>query len=204
MRKPLRGAVRVGVVLVDFADRAMTPTPAHFRDLFFSTRRAAARQRAGVLPRGDGRARSTSSARWSDRSACRTTLAWYANGNFGIGEPSGDPRANIMAQDAAKAADPLIDFTPYDNDGNGYVDAFVVVHAGGGGEETGRHGDIWSHKWTLPAAADRVDGTSVYAYLTMPEDAASASAPTSSVTCCSAARICTTPTTRRRASATGA
>jgi immune inhibitor A len=30
------------------------------------------------------------------------------------------------------------------------VDAFVVVHAGRGAEETGDAGDLWSVKWTLP------------------------------------------------------
>ena len=42
-RAPLRGAVRVIVVLVDFSDKAMTGDHAHFQDLFFST---------GVLPHG--------------------------------------------------------------------------------------------------------------------------------------------------------
>ena len=97
-------------------------------------------------------------------------LAWYANANYGIGKPSGEPRANILAQDAATAANPSVDFTPYDNDGNGYVDAFIVVHAGDGGEETGDPGDIWSHKWVLPQEYD-ADGTKIYAYLTIPENA---------------------------------
>lgn len=41
---------------------------------------------------------------------------------------------------------------------------------GSGGEATGRPGDIWSHKWTLPAAQN-ADGTKIFAYLTIPEDA---------------------------------
>jgi len=44
------------------------------------------------------------------------------------------------------------------------------VHAGRGGEETGDSGDIWSHKWVLPEEYD-ADGTKVYGYLTIPEDA---------------------------------
>ena len=42
-RAPLRGQVRVLVVLVDFSDKPMTATPQHFQDLFFST---------GKLPHG--------------------------------------------------------------------------------------------------------------------------------------------------------
>jgi len=75
-----------------------------------------------------------------------------------------------MARDAAKAADRDVDFGPYDNAGNGYVDAFVVVHAGRGGEATGQPGDIWSHKWVLPEE-HATDQTRIFAYLTIPEDA---------------------------------
>jgi hypothetical protein len=38
-RAPLRGTIRVVAVLVDFADKAMTTTADHIRDLFFSTPR---------------------------------------------------------------------------------------------------------------------------------------------------------------------
>lgn len=168
-RAPLRGTVRVVVVLADFSDRVMAATAAHFRELFFSV---------GVMPHG--------SVREYYREATHglvdivgevvgpvrlpQTLAWYANGNFGIGRPSGTPRANIMAQDAAVAANPSVNFGPYDNDANGYVDAFIVVHAGSGGEATGNSGDIWSHKWTLPSVYN-ADGTKIFAYLTIPEDA---------------------------------
>jgi immune inhibitor A len=168
-RAPLRGTVRVVVVLADFTDRPMNQTTQHFQDLFFST---------GVLPHGsvaeyyrevsggliDLVGEVVGPLRMPHR------LSWYANGNFGIGRPSGTPRAQLMARDAAKAANRKVDFGPYDNDGNGYVDAFVVVHSGRGGEATGEPGDIWSHKWVLPEEY-AADGTRIFAYLTIPEDA---------------------------------
>ncbi|MFE0424604.1 M6 family metalloprotease domain-containing protein [Streptomyces sp. NPDC058953] len=168
-RTPLRGPVRVAVVLVDFEDLPMKAGKTHFEELFFSL---------GVLPHG--------SVREYFREVTHglvdvvgevvgplrlpRTLAWYANGNSGVGTPEGEPRARTMAADTAAAADPLMDFAPYDNDGNGFVDAFIVVHAGTGGETSGDPGDLWSHKWLLPSAYD-ADGTKVYAYLTIPEDA---------------------------------
>ncbi len=97
-------------------------------------------------------------------------LAWCANSNSGIGQPSGEPRAQCLARHAVLAADPLVDLSPYDNDGNGYVDAFVVVHASRGAEETGDGGDIWSHKWVLPEERAG-DGAEVFAYPTISEDA---------------------------------
>jgi immune inhibitor A len=168
-RAPLRGTVRVIVVLVDFSDKQMVEPQQHFRDLFFST---------GVIPTGSvkeyfqevtgGLVDITGDVVGPYRMP--QTNAWYANGNFGIGKPSGTVRARDMAQDAFDAADPHVNFGPYDNDGNGFVDAFIVVHAGSGGEQTGNSNDIWSHKWTL-ASAQVTDNTKVFGYLTIPEDA---------------------------------
>ncbi len=168
-RAPLRGAVRVVVVLVQFSDRAMTQPASHFQELFFST---------GVLPNGSVKEyfREVTGGlvdivgEVAGPFQLPQTNAWYANSNFGIGRPSGTARANIMARDAAVAADPTINFGQYDNDGNGFVDAFIVVHPGGGGEQTGNSNDIWSHKWTL-ASAFSTDGKQIFAYLTIPEDA---------------------------------
>jgi immune inhibitor A len=92
----------------------------------------------------------------------------YAHGAAGMGLAT--PNAQTMARDAVIASDPHVNFKPYDNDGNGYVDAFIVIHAGAGGEVTGDSNDIWSHKWTLDGGARRVDQTKIYAYLTVPED----------------------------------
>ena len=168
-RAPLRGAVRVVVVLVQFSDRPMTQPASHFQELFFST---------GVLPNGSVKEyfREVTGGlvdivgEVAGPFQLPQTNAWYANNNFGIGKPSGTARANIMARDAAVAADPTINFGQYDNDGNGFVDAFIVVHPGGGGEQTGNSNDIWSHKWTLPSAFS-TDGKQIFAYLTIPEDA---------------------------------
>ena len=167
-RAPLTGAVRVAVVLVDFSDKAMaTGTADRFEELFFST---------GVLPHGSVK------EYFADVSGGRIdiqgevvgpyrmpqTIAAYAGADNGV--QAATPNARTLANDALTAANPHLDFGPYDNDGNGYVDAFIVVHAGRGAEETGAAADIWSHKWVLPSERS-VDGTKVYAYLTIPEDA---------------------------------
>jgi len=96
------------------------------------------------------------------------TLAQYAHGASGTGAAL--PNARTMARDAVLASNASVNFGLYDNDGNGYVDAFIVVHAGAGAEVTGSPGDIWSHKWTVDGGAMNVDGTKIYAYLTVPED----------------------------------
>jgi len=167
-RAPLRGTVRVIVVLVDFSDKHMAATKAHFHDLFFST---------GVLPHGSVREYYNEATNGLISLSgdvvgpyrMPQTLAWYANNNYGIGKGGGAFRSPQLALDAATKADPDVNFAPYDNDGNGFVDAFIVVHAGPGAEVTGNKGDIWSHKATL-ASAYSADGTKIYGYLTIPED----------------------------------
>ncbi|MFE2266629.1 M6 family metalloprotease domain-containing protein [Streptomyces griseosporeus] len=168
-RAPLTGSVRVVVVLADFADRPMTADKEHFEKLFFSL---------GELPHGSVRdyyrqvthglvdivGEVVGPVRMPQK------LSWYANDNFGIGRPTGQPRAQFLARDAAVSADPLINYAPYDNDGNGFVDAFLVQHAGPGGEATGNPRDLWSHKWVLPTPYN-ADGGRIYGYLTIPEDA---------------------------------
>jgi immune inhibitor A len=50
-------------------------------------------------------------------------------------------------------ADANVNFADYDNDGDGVVDALVVVCAGSGAEQTGNVNDIWSHKWDITPQA---------------------------------------------------
>ncbi len=166
-RAPLRNDVRVIVVLVDFVDAPMTRSADQFRDLFFST---------GKIPTGSVREYFTEV---SNNLITVTgdvvgpyrlprTLATYAGGGSGTDNP--EPNARTMARDAAQLANPDVDFAPFDNDGNGFVDAFIVIHAGPGAEETGSGNHIWSHKWVLAGGAFNADTTKIFAYLTVPED----------------------------------
>ena len=166
-RTPLHGVVRVIVVLAQFTDKTMTQSKQHFHDLFFSE---------GVLPNGSVQEYfkevTNGLVNLQGEVVGPYTLplkiAQYANGASGTG--SSLPNARQMAKDAAIAANPQVNFAPYDNDGDGFVDAFIVIHAGAGAEQTGSKTDIWSHKWVLPGAAYSADGAKIYAYLTVPED----------------------------------
>ena len=167
-KAPLRGTLRVIVVLVEFADKAMTQTKKHFEDLFFST---------GVIPTGSVNEyyKEVTGGLIDIKGQVvgpfklPKTLAQYAHGASGMGPTA--PNARTMAKDAAVKANPSINFSLYDNDGDNFVDAFVVVHAGTGAETNNNPGDIWSHKWVLSGGAYAADAaTKVYSYLTVPED----------------------------------
>src|SRR3982751_1798595 len=165
-RAPLQGTVRVIVVLVDFSDKHMAQTQQHFRDLFFALGGAKKSVRDYYREVTNGLIDIQGDVVGPFR--LPHTLAAYAHGASGMGAPK--PNAQTMAPDAAVAANPTVNFTPYDNDGNGFVDAFIVIHAGTGAETNSNPGDIWSHKWTLDGGAMNVDATKIFAYLTVPED----------------------------------
>ena len=162
-RNMLRGTLRVAVVLVDFPDKKFSQQNAHFEDLFFSGKKGSVRHYFKEVSNNlidiDGEVVGPF--------MMPKKITTYANGASGTGDPL--PNARTMASDAAKAALPEIDFGQYDNDDDGYVDAFVVIHAGSGAEQTMNPNDIWSHKWILPEVLDG-DNTNIYAYLTVPED----------------------------------
>lgn len=54
-----------------------------------------------------------------------------------------------FAREAVMAASSSVDFSDYDNDGDGVVDCVHILFAGQGEEAGGGADCIWSHKWTL-------------------------------------------------------
>jgi len=71
------------------------------------------------------------------------------------------------AVDAAHADG--IDFSQFDNDGDGVCDGVIVVHAGYGEEAGASPNTLWSHKWSLGAFARNYNGVLVDAYNVDPE-----------------------------------
>lgn len=95
----------------------------------------------------------------------------YVGGNYGF-NPT-EPNVFTLVRDAVEEADPQVDFSKYDLDNDGMVDAIFIVHAGPGAEETGDTSDIWSHKSSFirnglsPVETD--DGVEVNVYSMEPE-----------------------------------
>lgn len=70
------------------------------------------------------------------------------------------------AVDAAEADG--VDFSEYDNDGDGNIDGLTVIHAGDGAE-LGNNTNIWSHSWDLGPLAVNYDGITISNYTLNPE-----------------------------------
>lgn len=91
---------------------------------------------------------------------------YYVDGQKGFGNYPNN--AQKLAEDAVAAADPMVDFSQYDNDNDGYVDALFVVHSGAGYESSGNVNDIHSHAWSISSPQTR-DGVIISSYSMEPE-----------------------------------
>ena len=93
-------------------------------------------------------------------------LDFYANANSGFGLYPNSSRK--LVEEAVAFADPDIDFSEFDNNNDGLVDALFVVHAGPGAEEiyTVNFPDhakyLWSHKASISTL--NLDGVNVRDY----------------------------------------
>lgn len=100
-----------------------------------------------------------------------TVTDWYTaeqpHNYYGYNQ--GFERSQELVVEAVLAADPDIDFSQFDNDGDGTVDGLLVVHSGAGAEE-GNQSNIWSHRWSLWGAGPlNLDGVDIWDYTIQPE-----------------------------------
>ncbi len=89
----------------------------------------------------------------------------YCDGSNGWGS---DPHnAMTLVEHAIALADPHVDFSEYDNDGDGEVEAVIIVHAGYAYEESGSSCHIHSHQGYTNAWTD---GVEIHPYTIQPEE----------------------------------
>jgi immune inhibitor A len=166
---------RVLVLLVDFPDKSYTGgwvagSTADFDSLLFSD---------GINPTGSMKEFYIESsygnfilegdvAGWYTASQNASYYTNFCDGSRGMGAYPNNARR--LVEEAVALADPDVDFSLYDNDGNNYVDGIFVVHAGTGYEETGDNCEIHSHQWSI--SADYRDGVYVTTYSIEPEESA--------------------------------
>lgn len=94
-----------------------------------------------------------------------------APGDLSAPGPTGPPiEATVlgMAMEAVPQADPEVDFSQYDNDGDGSVDFLLIIHSGPGREATLDDCDIHSHYFGL-ATTVTADGVLISSAMTIPE-----------------------------------
>jgi immune inhibitor A len=162
---PVTGVQRVVVLLVDFPDKPATQPLGHYRDLLFSSGTYATGSMRDYYDEVSYHKLSVTGEvhGWFRAPQPKT---YYTNGDYGFG--SYPRNAQRLVEDVLTLANPSVNFTPYDNDGDGVIEALIIIAAGSGAEVTGNTSDIWSHKWAI--APRTVDGATVRGYFMAPED----------------------------------
>lgn len=159
------GTAKVPVIMITFNDRLPSFSRNDFQDLLFGSRPAVATGPGSLKDYYE----EISYRAFSVSPGPAGVTGWFtaANGHDYYGYMHSHMRAKELVTEAILAADPLIDFSKYDNDGDGYVDTVMIIHQGAGAEASGDHSDIWSHKGWLPEV--RVDGVRINSYIIQPE-----------------------------------
>jgi len=159
---PSSGTRKFLVILINFTDKAFVKTNANFTSLYNTGSNSFKQYHLDT----SYNALTVNTTVVGPYTLSGSMATYGANDEYGY-----DVNPRLMVQEAVDAAQAAgVDFSQYDNDGNGYVDGIQVVHAGYGEEYSGVTEDaIWSHRWTLAGYARTYDGVTINDYSTVPE-----------------------------------
>jgi len=157
---------RILALLVDFSDHTASVAPNFFDSLIFDSVGNTINDYFQEISYGQldiVTVHEPSTIGWN---RLTYTYDYYVDGQRGIGTY---PRnAQGLVADLVDLVDPAVDFSQYDNDGDGYVDILLVIHSGTAYEMSGDVNDIHSHKWALPTPKSK-DGVYIRSYTIQPE-----------------------------------
>ncbi len=97
----------------------------------------------------------------------RTETYYGTDSTTGIDDFNG--QIYNLVREVVQLADPVVDFSSFDADGDGVVDHLVVIHAGDGQESTRTTTHIWSHRWAIVNPNLYVDGVQAFNYILVAE-----------------------------------
>jgi immune inhibitor A len=170
------GSFKTLVLLVNFSDNPSSVNPSFFDTLVFANQQGCVRHYYQEVSYGALDIVTVDLPSTTGWSTAPRTYAYYVDGLYGLGgdyPPYNYPHnSQRLVEDLVDLVDPIVDFSQYDNDSDGKVDALIVVHAGPGAEFTGSPDDIWSHSWGVTyswSTANLKDGVRIWKYTMQPE-----------------------------------
>lgn len=168
------GEKKALILLIDFNDNAHTYSANEFDSLIYGENQNSLRDYYSEVSYGKFTiSKDSDISQWL---RAPNDYSYYIGDSFGIypGTYPNNVQGIVIA--ACSLADPLIDFSQYDEDADGVVDAIFIVHAGPGAEETGNINYVWSHQWQLsntgsgcPGSYHTDDGVDIDQYSMEPE-----------------------------------
>ena len=164
---PALGTKRVLVIGVDYADAPALYTPAQIQPLLFGATNSV----ADYYSKTSYGAVSILPAAESHGTVDDGFIGWLRlSGNHpNTGANSGTANAQI-AKNAILAADPYIDYSEYDTNGDGVIDStelsIIIIVAGYERSYSASYSpSVWGHKWTMSTVGyPVVDGKTIQAY----------------------------------------
>ena len=180
--KTLSGSIRALAVLVDFSDKVKTVDATFFDSLLFEapkTGRGSVRDYFSEISYGQIDIVSVDLPSTIGWKRADNLLSYYSNSSYCTG--SYPRNCQYLAEQLVDQVNNVVNFADYDNDDDGYVDNFMIIHAGRGAEYSGNYNDIWSHSWVLRYPRS-YDGKIISEYIIMPEYYYSISASSSDMT----------------------
>ncbi len=163
----ISGSFKALAVLINFSDKANSVNPADFDTVLFVNQQGSVRHYYNEMSFGQldiVTVNLPSAIGWI---TAPQTYAYYCNGQNGTG--AYPLNSQKLCEDIIDLIDPIIDFSQYENNDNGYVDLLILIHTGPGAELFGPDSTdyIWSHKWSISPRSK--DGVSIYEYTIQPE-----------------------------------
>lgn len=165
-----RGTNQILIICIDFPDLVCTQTASSFGNMAFGPWSPSSMNDYYQEVSYGNLSLAGSVVGWYRASQPRS---YYGNGQHGFG--SYPNNAAALAAEAIAAADlGGVDFSQYDNDGDGTAESVFIVHGGEGFETSADQNDIQSHYATLsgmgdPSAPYTYDGKLVDPYLCVAE-----------------------------------
>jgi len=161
----LGGQFKALCILVEFSDKQSQVAPVFFDSLLFGSEGSSVKTYYDEISYGQLDLVSVnlpSSVGWIE---APQTYEYYVNEKNGTG--AYPQNSQKLCEDLIDAVNAVVDFSDYDNDGDGDMDCLIITHTGQGAEYTGSNSDIWSHKWNIVPRYR--DGVSISSYTIQPE-----------------------------------
>ncbi|MBI5021215.1 MAG: M6 family metalloprotease domain-containing protein [Ignavibacteriales bacterium] len=157
---------RTLAILVQFNDQTAQTNPGYYDTLLFGATGKTLNNYYGEISYGQMdiiTVNLPSGCGWMN---VKESYSYYVDGQNGFG--TYPKNAQKLVEEVVTVADSFIDYSKYDNDGDGFVDALFIIHSGSGAEFTGSVNDIWSHQWSTNSPL-QLDGVNIYRYSMEPE-----------------------------------
>ncbi len=158
---PTTGNRKLIAILIGFTDKPFTKTQSDFNNLFnqvgYTLGGATGSVKDYYLENSYNQFNLTVDI--AGPYTASQNMAYYG-GNDAQGN---DQKPRELFQEAINLADPDVNYSNYDNDGDGYVDGVYMIYAGYGEEAGGGANAIWAHAWALPSPVIK-DGVRLQRY----------------------------------------